>query len=261
MGGVGGAVGALVAEVVPEFGRSGVGLVAHTGLWSGTFAAVLTAALFWAGEIYRRRPRMSLLTIRKALATGAVAGLIAGAVAQAVYSVQVDSDALRELVFKPLCWGLMGVLLGWKFSTAIPNLGLRRGVAGGGIGGVTGGVGFVVAGAFVPELLGRMLGVGILGLALGLAIVTVEALFREAALEVIWAPNETTSVTLGPKPVTIGGGDDHVYVASLPPTAAKVVLDQGKIHYIDTATNQRTELRDGSQLKIGKITIAVRARK
>lgn len=260
MGAVGGSIGALVAEIMPKFGKNGVDLALHTALWSGAFTSVLTVALFWAGEIYRRRPRLSLQMIGKSFVTGGVAGFIAGGVAQAVYSVHLDSVALREFVFKPLCWGLMGVLIGWKFSKVIPNLGLTRGVAGGAIGGIAGGAGFVVVSNFVPELLGRMLGIGILGMALGLAIVTVEALFREAALEVIWAPKETTSITLGQSPVTIGGGDDQIYVADLHPTAAKVVLESGKIYYIDTATKQRTELRNGSQLKIGKITIAVKAK-
>lgn len=263
MGAIGGSFGSLVAELLPEFGTGIVNDALHTGAWSGTFAALLTVFLVWAGEIYRRGPQPSAATLLKALASGAIAGGIAGAIAQAVFyfSGDVFSPLVREFVVKPLCWGLMGVLLGWRFSTTIPNLGFGRGAIGGAVGGIVGGIGFVAAGMFVPEVLGRMVGVGVLGLALGLAIVTAETLFRAAALEVIWGPKETMTVTLGDRPVTIGGGDDHVFLPDLGPSIASVGLSHGKIFYTDKVSGKRTELRDGSRLEIGKVTVVVRAKK
>ena len=66
----------------------------------------------------------------------------------------MDSAIAREFIFKPACWWLMGDLLGWRLSSAIPpNLG--RGVAGGFLGGLA----FVIAGIFLPATLGRMIGV------------------------------------------------------------------------------------------------------
>ena len=262
MGFGGAAAGALLGELVPFAAtRSALGLVFRTAWWSAAFASVLTLGLFSAGEIYNRRGWISLATLRKALPVGALAGGLAGAVAQAVYTIQMESVMARELVFKPACWGLMGGLLGWRLSSAIPNLGLGRGVAGGAIGGFLGGLAFVLAGVCLPETLGRMIGVGLLGAALGLAIVAIEALFREAYLEVIWAPKEVTYVTLGITPVLIGGGDDHVRVVGLPQNAASVVLDQGKIQYTDKTSGKRTELKDGSKLEIGSISILVRAKR
>lgn len=258
---VGGAGGALLAEIVPlKSTSSAVGLVLHTGLWSATFTAVLTFGLFSAGEIYNRHPWLSPAILRKALPVGAIAGAIAGAAAQAVYTIQMQSVIARELLFKPACWGLMGGLLGWRLVSAIPNLGLGRGVTGGAIGGFLGGLAFVATGIFLPETLGRMVGVGLLGAALGLAIVTIEAIFREAYLEVVWAPKEVTYVTLGSRPVFIGGGDDHVYVRGLSQNAATVALDQGKIYYTDKATGKRTELKNGSKLHIGSVMILIKAK-
>jgi hypothetical protein len=127
----------------------------------------------------------------------------------------------------------------------------------GAVGGVLGGYGFILCCALVPELLGRMLGVGLMGAALGLAIVVTELLFRHASLEVIWAPKEVTSLSLGPQPVYIGGGDDHIHVAGLPQHAASVTFDQGKIEYCDSATGKRMTLKSNSQIKIGKIEIRV----
>ena len=262
MGFVGGAIGAIFAELMPKtLGSSAIGAIFHTAIWSAAFTALLTLGLFSAGEIYNRRKWMSSAILRNALPAGAIAGAIAGAVAQAVYSIQMESGVARELIFKPACWGLMGGCLGWRLSSAIPNLGLGRGVVGGGIGGFFGGLAFIFTAAFLPEMLGRMVGVGLLGASLGLAIITIEALFREAFLEIIWAPKEVTYVTLGSTPVFIGGGDDHVRVVGLPQNAASVVLNQGKIQYTDKVTGKRVELKDGNKLQIGNITIVIKAKR
>jgi hypothetical protein len=52
-----------------------------------------------------------------------------------------------------------------------------------------------------------------------------------------------------------------VYVAGLPHHAAAVVHEQGKIQYIETATGRRTDLKDGSRIKIGQIEIVVVAKR
>ncbi len=95
---------------------------------------------------------------------------------------------------------------------------------------------------------------------MGLSIVYIEALFGQASLDIVWGPSETTSISLGIVPVYIGGGDDHIHVAGLPEHAFAVVFDQGKIHCTDPARGKRTELKNGSQIKIGNITVVVRAK-
>jgi hypothetical protein len=245
MGLAGGALGALVAEIAPDSPSSMAVSVFQVAVWSALAASFITTGLFLAGEFYNRRP-VAFPILRKGLLTGLIAGGIAGGIAQAVYSVQSDPSAFKDLVLRPLCWGLMGAILGWRLSVVVPNLGTRRGVAAGGIGGVVGGIGFLIVCSILPE---------------GLAIVTVEALFRDASLEIIWAPKETTSITLGPKPIYIGGGDDHVHVAGLPQHAAGVVHEQGKIQYIDFSTSKRTDLKDGSRIKVGRIEVVVHAKK
>ena len=262
MGLAGGMVGALVAELapMPAIANEFLRYLLHTTILSAVFSSVLTVGLFWAGEIYHRKPGLAPKIIGKALLSGLLAGAIAGAVAQAVYSLPVELKLIQELVLRPACWGLMGALLGWRLGVVVPNLGFRRGVLGGAIGGFIGGYGFLAVNFLaLPQTISRMVGVGILGLALGLAIIIVEALFREAFLEVIWAPNETTSVSLGERPVYIGGGDDQIFVPGLPQHAAGVVFEQGRVQYLDTASGQRTALQKGSKLQIGKIWIVVHA--
>lgn len=118
-------------------------------------------------------------------------------------------------------------------------------------------MGFIVISALFAEVIGRALGIGILGAALGLAMVIVEALCREASLEVIWGPKEITFISLGPRPISIGGGDDNVYVHNLPPRYVTVQLIEGKIYYTDGVTGRKSELHDGNHIKIGKFEMVV----
>ncbi len=261
-GALGGAAGSVLAEFAPGGGTdpSALARIVATGLWSGIAASVLATALFAAGEWHQRRdvrPR----SVQKILLFGAVAGFVSGAVAQAAYSVQIGSAVFHAIVVRTVCWALMGALLGALLSRPVPNLGLLRGLLAGGIGGGLGGLGFLLVGAVLPDAIGRLVGIGTLGLALGLAMIVVEKLFREASLEVIWAPNETTNFNLGAQAVTIGGGEDHVFVRGLPPRFASIAFTNGLIEYVETATSKRTPLKHGSRLEIGKLNLVIHAAK
>ena len=261
-GALGGAAGSVLAEFAPGGGRdaSPLILIIATGLWSAIAASVLASALFVAGEWHQRRdvrPR----SVQKILLFGALAGLVSGAAAQAAFSVQVGSAAFHAIVVRTVCWAMMGGLLGALLSRPVPNLGLVRGLIAGAAGGGLGGVGFLLVGAVLPDAIGRLVGIGTLGLALGLAMIVVEKLFREASLEVIWAPGETTNFNLGAQAVTIGGGEDHVFVRGLPPRFASIAFNNGLIEYVEAATGKRTPLKDGSRLEIGKLNLVIHAAK
>jgi len=259
-GALGGAAGSVLAEFAPGGGREATALrlMIATGLWSAIAASVLCAVLFAAGEWHQRRdvrPR----SIQKTLLFGALAGFVSGVVAQAAFSVPFGSPEFHALVVRTVCWALMGALLGALLSRPVPNLGLLRGMVAGAVGGGLGGIGFLLVGAVLPDAIGRLVGIGTLGFALGLAMIVVEKLFREASLEVIWAPNETTNFNLGAQAVTIGGGEDHVFVRGLPHRFASIVFANGLIEYVETATGKRTPLKDGSRLEIGKLNLVIHA--
>lgn len=255
----GGFIGALVAELVPDFAHSLVGLVLRTSIWSAAAAALITVGLFAAGEIYNRKP-FSYGIYRKGLVAGLIAGALAGFVAQSVFSFAGEPNFFNQVIFRSICWGIMGSLLGWRLSAVVPNLGISRGVIAGAIGGFLGGIGFLIASNFLAEIPGRMFGLGLLGASLGIAVVAIEELFRFARLDVIWAPGEVTSITLGDKPVYIGGGDDHVYIHGLPQHALAVVLEGGKVQCIDAASGKRSDLKEGSKIQIGKVEVVVRTK-
>lgn len=254
---VGGMLGALAAELTPFFGFGLVPIIAYTTLWSAIIGGLITVSLFASGEIYNRKP-FSAGIYGKGIVSGLIAGAIAGFVAQAVYSTQQSASTIfNQVIFRSFCWAIMGALLGWKLSAVTPNLGKSRGIIAGAIGGFIGGVGFILTSAYVTEVFGRMFGLGILGAALGFSIVAIEEMFRRARLEIIWAPKEITTVTLGERPVTIGGGDDHIFVRGLPTRAMSVVLQNGKIKCTDSASGQQNDLKEGSRIQIGKVEIVV----
>ncbi len=167
----------------------------------------------------------------------------------------------------------MGGLLGLFLSQAMPNFGFLKGICGGFAGGLVGGACFLFAGRIVnsilpdfsgrlADLLGQMVGMGILGAALGMIMVIVESIFREASLEVVWAPNESSFFNLGSEPIYIGGGkEDQIYVRGLGERHSHVVFAGGTIEYVDAESQNRTPLRNGSSLQIGMLKLVIHAAK
>lgn len=259
---VGGAIGAAIAEFVlqkPNQSSSRIGDVLETGLWSGIFAGFLGLALFLA-SVWHQRRELEPVAATKVLAMSAAAGFIAGAGAQYLYSLDVGSFRLQNYGFRIVAWAIMGALLGLMLSRSVPNLASRRGFGAGAIGGATGCMGFIVISLFLTGPAGRIMGIALLGLALGLAMYLVEDLFREASVEVEWAPYETTLVGLGARPITIGGGgEEHIFKKGLPPLVSSIVIDHGRIEHIETANGKRTLLQDGSRLRIGGLNLLIHA--
>jgi len=260
-GALGGGAGSLLAEVVyrvqPTY-SSDVQTVVFIGLWCSFFASVISTALFTAGIWYQRR-ELHPQPVLRAMLFGALAGFVAGGAAQWLYQQDIGSIDFQNYVLRTFSWGLAGALIGALLSRAIPNLGLQRGCLAGFIGGAIGGIGFLMVSMVLPDTFGRFVGVATLGAALGLAMYLAETLFREASLEVIWAPNESSRVSLGAQPVSIGGGEDQIFVRGLAPRVSQIIFQNGQIEHIETATGKRTPLQDGSRLRIGPINLVVHA--
>jgi hypothetical protein len=259
-GALGGAVGALLAEVASRDSvESRFESVVDTGLWFSICSSVIAAALFVCAEWYQRRALLAGRVL-KVLLFGAIAGIDLRAIAQAVSLIHIGSPEFQNYVLRSFCWGLAGAIIGGPLSRTVPNLGLKRGSAAGFIGGCVGGLLFVLVSNEVPETWGRVVGVGALGLALGLAMYLVENLFREASLEVIWAYNETTRVSIGAQPISVGGSvEDQIFVRGLPPRVSAIVLHNGQIAHFDYANGTRTSLTDGAQLSFGSVHLVVHA--
>ncbi len=261
----GGALGAVFAELVvggqedADAAVSQLRLVLETALWSAAFASILGLLLFIAGEWYQRHD-LSPGRAAQVLAGSALAGFVAGAAAQYLFSMEIGSFELKYYALRIVAWAVMGALLGALLSRAVPNLGMVRGLGAGAVGGAIGCMGFLLASMFLPGFAGRVAGIALLGLALGLAMYFVQNMAREASVEVEWAPYETSFVGLGSQPVFVGGGgEEHIFKKGLPPQVSSLVFNGGVVEHIETVTGKRTPLQDGSRLNIGGLTLVVHA--
>jgi Ca-activated chloride channel family protein len=102
----------------------------------------------------------------------------------------------------------------------------------------------------------------VLGAAIGLAISWVEEALREAWLTVVWGPKETTSISLGQKPVVFGSSREaDVFLsprrgqAEIPPIRAIVGIEGGRVMLDDRAAGTRRELRNGETVDLGRVNI------
>jgi hypothetical protein len=254
-----GALGALVADIVPHQRDTYFSLILLTGIWAALAAMVIAIGLFWAIRVYNRRQTDLWGLLKRAVPSGFIAGAASGGIAQTIFGLTQFPDVWTQFIFQAGCWGIWGCILGWSLSHSIPNMGSQRALVAGAIGGFIGGIGFLLSGIFIPETLGRMLGIGILGAALGLSLIIVEERYRSAYLEVHWAQNESSKFTLGSIPIFIGGGgEDDIFVYGIPHHAMSLWLERGRVKGTYHVTGENKELHDGSSIKLGKVEMIVR---
>jgi hypothetical protein len=240
---------------------------ANTALWFGLIAFGICAGLLAAQSVYLKRTP-SVTSLIKPIALGVLTGVIAGGLAQVIFGVISQQNIATEiiLIFQALCWGLAGLGVGFGASIFVPNYPTKRALLAGFLGGAIGGAVFILLGVFdiFSESAARVIGIAILGAAIGLTISAVEEILREAWLTVILGKNETTSVSLGQRPVTLGSAseaDVHLPRSKFPPVTAILTIENAKVMMDNKLNNQKIALPNGSKINIGKITIVVNVRK
>lgn len=278
MGGAGGIIGSLVSEAPHYILQSIIfktpswfALVVLTIVWSAISAICVCIGLFWAEELSRHSHRQLKDILLTPVIAGAIAGAMGGGTAQIIFSIG-DSGFFQDIVMRTLCWGFMGAIVGAWVSRSIPNLGLKRGAVGGFVGGLMGSIGFIMVGFVLGSLLGslihpsladvfsRFIGMGLMGAALGLAVVLVEQITRSAYIKVYWGPKQQSQVSLGPKPVLIGSSPQaHVTIPSkaVADIAAAVVLLDGKIELEDRVSKSTRLLNIGDRLDYAHVTVEI----
>lgn len=127
------------------------------------------------------------------------------------------------------------------------------------MGGLVGGLLFVLCSLVFHEVLGRLAGVASIGAAIGLMLILAEALFREAWLEIQYGPREKRTVSLGKEPVRIGSdpGRCTIYTPDVPPVACAYVVEQGRIFHEDGISGKKTAVSPGDSRRVGRLTIVV----
>ncbi|MDR2629941.1 MAG: hypothetical protein LBC60_03355, partial [Spirochaetaceae bacterium] len=123
--------------------------------------------------------------------------------------------------------------------------------------------------AFIlPIGLARVIGVTILGLFIGFAIAFIEEALREAWITVIWGPKETSTISLGTKPVVFGSTPEaDVYLppgrgdVKPLPVRAVVSIEGGRVILDDRANGTRRELRNGETADLGRVSVIANIKK
>jgi MFS family permease len=229
------------------------------GLRLGVVAACLGAALFYAmGHARDWRPRPE--AIAKVAVFSFLAGLFSGGLALGLYNVWGNANESFSWIVDFSAWTLLGALLGAVLSLLDPSTTLGRAISVGLLSGVVAGLvrwsGSIV-GLSAPA--SSLIGLLVFGATIGLLTYIVRRPTREPTLEVHWSQQKVTTVGLGARPVTVGGGADDIVLPGAPPTVSIIVMENGVIEHIETSTGNRTLLNDGSRLRIGGVVLVVHA--
>lgn len=241
-------------------GRASVSMTLRVAGWTASLGVALAIALIIGQNRYVRR---RLLTVGQGvlgIGGGLFCGVVAGVVGQLLFAAMPRFLPL-DVAGRLAGWILLGVLLGFGMAFFVPNLKVIHASIGGGVGGAIGAAGFILLAAQVGDLTGRFAGAAALGLSIGLMIALAELAFRGAWLEIAYGPQESCTVTLGRKPVSIGSDATTctIYARNAPPVAYRFRLKRGRILCHDVVVNKEETLQPGAQKQAGQVTAVVRA--
>ncbi|MDR1891457.1 MAG: hypothetical protein LBQ48_00350 [Oscillospiraceae bacterium] len=261
---LGALVGDIITEILPiQHNRLGGLTVAlfTTAVWSICQCLGISAGIVAAQNKLVYKPFIQSKQIGPLLIGGIVGGAIAGLAAQGLYSfignlIALSHPQLFNIGMRSIAWGLMGAIAALSMSRHISNFSKKWALPGGFIGGVIGCLVFLPIASFFGAVAARIFGAFLLGLCVGCLVGFVESAFREAWLNVIYAPNEITKINLGANPVSFGtGGTDTVFVRGSAPGALGFKLENGAI--LCTENGRQRTVSPGDQIPLGKIKIEV----
>jgi hypothetical protein len=252
---VGAAVGSVAGILLSESFKT----VLLAGLKLGVFAASLGLALFIAMQWHHHRA-LDAQSAMKVAGLSFLAGAVSGGLAQALHNVLSNSGEPPSWVIHAASWillgGLLGAVLSFSATTLSPLPAISAGLLSGVIAGV---VGWATSGLKIPPFAWSIASLTVFGAALGLLTFLIQRGGHSATVEVHWSPENTTTVALGRRPVTVGGGADDIVLQGAPPRVSTIALENGVIEHIETSTGKRTPLKDGSRLRIGGVVMVVHA--
>lgn len=264
-GATGGSIGSVIGDMIlrGENETTFMAIVIMTGFWFAIIGVSIALSLLLGYSSYLKRGIRWGESIKSALLPGLLSGLMAGSIAQGIFSILGATEILRVI-----CWGIAGGLLGFGLSFRIPNLDKIRGLGGGFLGGIIGGCLFIGFSLMAGEIIGRIFGLAAIGFFIGLMIVLIEAVFREAWLIVHYGENEQKTVSLGSQPVILGSSNKaHIYLPKsqgYTPVTAQILLENKQIFIkFDAEYGQKMkqltqELKNGDKRKLGNIAIEIK---
>lgn len=251
---LGGALGCLPNELWYD-DKTSIGLtsavvwLAIYGLLPGAGITLMMALT--PQHLYLRKP-IEQNRLRRVALLGATAGAIAFAQAQFFYSFELwGHQAFKHTIARTAVWSMREP--SWV-SPSLESCPVCHATAtvGGFLGGMVGCALFLVLGELHFALwLMRALGTGVLGCGIGIALSLVERVTRRASVEVLWTPGQTSTITLGSDPITVGGGQDDLFIRGLPARFATLTRREDHVDSRESPTGNATALRDGARVKPG----------
>lgn len=246
--------------------RDFITIALHTGFWYSWFSVGVVFALFMVQRTILGAEEYFKESI-KPLLIGLGIGFLSGAFAQILYGLMRGGEVTRVIA-----WSLAGGGLGFAISLAIPNLKASRAFLFGLLGGLVGGICFIVAFEVLTGLGGvgtnkianiaaRLTGLGAIGFFVGLSVAIAESTAKEGYLRVVWGPGEFTRVNLGESPVIVGSSRESTIRTpssrAYPPVVATFSLEKGQAKLINHMAGSTHILKDGNKLNLGTIVIEV----
>jgi Ca-activated chloride channel family protein len=240
-----------------------MGNVLGVAAWSAIISLGVSVALLIAQNIYLKKKIPSKSFIRT-MVLGILSGAAAGALAQIIFAFTSFISTAAEIISRVLCWGLMASGVGFGVSLFVPNYPRKRAMLAGLLGGIIGGLIFRATFNLLPETAGRIFGITVLGLFIGFTISVAEEMLREAWITIDWGRNETTSVSLGAKPLVLGSSPEaDVYLPRnrFPPEAAVIRIENSKVAVDNKMTGQYAEFTEGGETAMENIRVVIHIKK
>jgi hypothetical protein len=234
-----------------------ISLLATAG-WTALLAVGLAFSLFIGQNRYLHRPWLSGGNSLRIGAGAATSGIISGCVGQVLFFILI-SVGIPETGFI-FGWIVLGGFLGWGVSFFIPNLDKKRAAVAGIIGGTLGSLIFIIV-SQAQDYLGSLSGGVVLGFCIGSMVAAVEAMFRDAVLEVRFSGGETIEVNLGPEWVKAGGDDRQcaIWIRGADPVALRFCMRDGQVVCDERSLGKERILGNGARLKVNQVEMIVRS--
>ncbi len=232
------------------------------GAWVALVAIGCAMGLVVGHNRHLRRRAIGIKEIVIVVVGGVVTGLVAGTASQTLFYVL--SDSVREIVAiaRIASWTVLGMGIGLGMGFFVPNLHRHRAAIAGAVGGVFAAFCFLTLVPAVGDTIGRLLAAAILGVSMGLMMVLIEAVSRTDFLVVHWSAKESSTLSLGARPILVGSSPKaHVLLAEdddAAPILASISVVNDTVQLKDHSGNTRP-LQDGEILTYGRIRIEVRA--
>jgi len=266
VGGIAGGIGTLITELFLsyDYNISEGEIIMSTAVWSAFIGMCISIGLLVAQSIYQKKKTDITLIIKTAL-IGFGMGAISGAIAQLIYgNTSEDMSAFASEVIRALCWGIMGIGVGFGVSLFVPNYPKKRAIIAGFVGGFVGSIFFIIIATNLSNVFGRFVGLLFLGFFIGFTISVIEESLREAWLTIIWSKNETRTISLGNNPIVLSsspGADIYISKDTVPPVMVTVQIENSKVVMYDKNNNKRKELQNGDKINLGKVSFVVNVKK